>query len=67
MDNRVKMLNLRNELLSVEKDRLADRNGVSLDELDAYLNRLLAEASTCGRKPQTIPDSSDDSRCMKNF
>ncbi|MFD0960036.1 hypothetical protein [Paenibacillus chungangensis] len=34
---REKMLKLREELLAVQEDRLAGRNGVALDDLDAYL------------------------------
>lgn len=43
-NRREKMLKLREELLAVEEDRLAGRKGVSLDELDAYLDSLIAEA-----------------------
>lgn len=40
---REKMLRLREELIAVEEDRLAGRTGCSLDELDAYLDDILAE------------------------
>ena len=43
-NRREKMLKLREELLAVEEDRLAGRKGVSLDDLDAYLDSLIAEA-----------------------
>ena len=38
-----KMLKLREELLAVEEDRIAGRNGSTLDELDAYLDDVIAE------------------------
>ena len=38
-----KMLKLREELLAVEEDRLAGREGTSLDELGTYLEGLIAE------------------------
>lgn len=40
---REKMIRLREELLSVEEDRLAGRLGCSLDDLDAYLDAILSE------------------------
>lgn len=40
-NRREKMLKLREELLAVEEDRLAGRNGCSLEELDSYLQVLL--------------------------
>ena len=40
-NRREKMLKLREELLAVEEDRLAGRNGCTLDELDDYLDVLL--------------------------
>ena len=43
-DHREKMLKLRDELLAVEEDRLQGRNGCTLDELDSYLNSVIAEA-----------------------
>lgn len=39
---REKMLRLREELLTVEEDRMAGRIGCDLDELDSYLNDILA-------------------------
>ena len=42
-NRREKMLKLREELLSVEEDRLAGRTGYTLDELDAYLDEVIAE------------------------
>ena len=41
---REKMLKLREELLAVEEDRLAGRTGCTLDELDEYLDTIIAEA-----------------------
>ena len=38
---REKMLKLREELLTVEEDRLAGRAGCSLEELDAYLDSVI--------------------------
>ena len=38
---REKMLSLREQLLAVEEDRLAGREGCSLDELDRYLDEIL--------------------------
>ena len=43
-DRREKMLKLRDELIAVENDRLQGRNGCTLDELDSYLNSVIAEA-----------------------
>lgn len=43
-NRREKMLKLREELLAVEEDRLSGRNGCTLDELDAYLDSVIAEA-----------------------
>ena len=40
---REKMLKLREELLAVEEDRLAGRTGVTLDELDSYLESIIDE------------------------
>lgn len=40
---REKMLRLREELLAVEEDRLADRAGVTPDELDKYLADIIDE------------------------
>ena len=44
-NRREKMIQLREELLSIEEDRLAGRSGCSLDELDAYLDEVIAEVS----------------------
>ena len=38
-----KMWMLRTELLAVEEDRLAGQAGCTIDELDAYLERVIAE------------------------
>ena len=40
---REKMLKLREELLSVEEDRLAGYNGVTPEELDSYLDGIIDE------------------------
>ena len=37
------MLKLREELLAVEEDRMAGRIGCTLDELDVYLDEVIAE------------------------
>ena len=42
-NRREKMLKLREELLAVEEDRMAGRNGCKLDELDDYLDDVIAE------------------------
>ena len=42
-NRREKMLKLREELLAVEEDRMAGRVGCTLDELDAYLDDMIAE------------------------
>ena len=44
-NRREKMIQLREELLSIEEDRIAGRSGCSLDELDAYLDAVIAEVS----------------------
>lgn len=44
-NRREKMIHLREELLSIEEDRIAGRSGCSLDELDAYLDEVIAEVS----------------------
>jgi prevent-host-death family protein len=41
---REKMLKLREELLAVEEDRLAGREGGTPDELDTYLDGIIDEA-----------------------
>lgn len=43
-NRREKMLKLKEELITVEEDRLAGRSGCTLDELDAYLDDVIAEA-----------------------
>ncbi len=43
-NRREKMLKLREELLSVQEDRLAGKSGCSLEELDAYLDDMITEA-----------------------
>lgn len=40
-NRREKMLKLREELLAVEEDRIADRAGCTLDELDTYLDDVI--------------------------
>lgn len=42
-NRREKMLKLREELLSVEEDRIAGRSGCTLEELDAYLDKVIGE------------------------
>lgn len=44
-NRREKMIQLREELLSIEEDRISGRSGCSLDELDAYLDEVIAEVS----------------------
>lgn len=44
-NRREKMIQLREELLSIEEDRIAGRSGCSLDELDAYFDEVIAEVS----------------------
>lgn len=41
---REKMLKLREELLAVEEDRLAGNKGYTLEELEAYLDKIIEEA-----------------------
>ena len=44
MDNRLeKMIKLREELLSVEEERIAGRKGCTLDDLESYLESVIAE------------------------
>lgn len=38
---REKMLQLRENLLAVEEDRAAGRNGCSIDDLDSFLEEVL--------------------------
>lgn len=42
-NRREKMLKLREELLSVEEDRISGRLGCTLDELDKYLDDIIEE------------------------
>lgn len=42
-ERREKMLALRESLLAVEEERLAGRTGVTLDDLDNYLNEIIGE------------------------
>ena len=42
-NRREKMLKLREELLAVEEDRSQGRAGCTIDELDAYLDDIIAE------------------------
>jgi len=41
---REKMLKLQEELLAVEEDRLAGRAGTTPEDLDRYLEHIIAEA-----------------------
>ena len=43
-NRREKMLRLREELLSVEEDRLHGNIGCTIDELDSYLDNIINEA-----------------------
>lgn len=43
-EHREKMLKLREELPAVEEDRLRGVKGYTLDELDSYLEEVIAEA-----------------------
>ena len=43
-NRREAMLKLREELLAVEEDRLAGRVGCTLDELETYLDDIIAGA-----------------------
>ncbi len=42
-EKREKMLELREALLSVEEERFAGRNGVSIDELDSFLDGIIGD------------------------
>lgn len=42
-NRREKMLKLREELLAVQEDRIASKGGCSLEELDIYLDDVIAE------------------------
>ena len=41
-NRREKMLKLREEFLAVEEDRLAGRGGCTVDDLDSYLDDVIA-------------------------
>ena len=43
-NRREKLLKLREELLAVEEDSLSGRTGCTPDELDSYLDSVIAEA-----------------------
>lgn len=43
-NRREKMLKLREELLAVEEDRIAGKRGSSLDEIDLFLDDVIAGA-----------------------
>ena len=42
-NRREKMLKLREDLLTVEEDRMAGRNGIEIDDLDEKLDQLIQE------------------------
>ena len=42
-EKREKMLALREALLNVEEERIAGRKGVSVDELDSFLDSVIGE------------------------
>lgn len=42
-NRREQMLKLREELLTVEEDRISGRKGCTLDELDAYLDDVISK------------------------
>lgn len=58
-NRREKMLKLREELLAVEEDRLAGRAGCTLDELDVYLDDLIAEVYPSGHFSMQDPERVD--------
>ena len=43
-NKREKMLQLREELLAVEEDKMAGRTGCSIDELESYLDDIIERA-----------------------
>lgn len=43
LDRREKLRRLGEELLAVEQDRLAGRTGCTLEELETYLEKIMAE------------------------
>lgn len=42
-EKREKLLKLREELLTVEEERMAGRTGCTLDELDTFLDKVIDE------------------------
>ena len=56
-NRREKMIQLREELLSIEEDRIAGRSGCSLDDLDAYLDEVIAEVSAPRQTRKPIESS----------
>lgn len=42
-EKREKLLKLREELLTVEEERMAGRKGCTLDELDTFLDKVIDE------------------------
>ena len=42
-EKREKLLKLREELLTVEEERMAGRTGCTLDELDTFLDKIIDE------------------------
>lgn len=58
-NRREKMLKLREELLAVEEDRLAGRAGCTIDELDVYLDDLIAEVYPSGYFAMHDPERAD--------
>ena len=63
-DRREKMLNLREELLAVEEDRIAGRNGCTLDELDAFLDEIIAEVQNMAENKRYKVIVSDKAKRM---
>ncbi len=49
-NKREQMLKLREELLSIEEDKVAGRVGISVDELDELLNEIISKEWTDERK-----------------
>ncbi len=43
-NRREKMLKLREDLLAVEEDRIAERSGCSIDDLKNYLDKIIEAA-----------------------
>lgn len=42
-NKREKMLKLREELLAIEEDKIVGRNDYTLDDLDLYVDEIIAE------------------------